>query len=154
VRIALIGCSATKRAGVHKARELYIGAFFVRALRIAEATCDELWILSARYGLVAPELEIPAYDEQLSGRRKDRGYWGNHVLAALSNAYLELPVHLVFYAGAPYVEGITGWDQRTERWANFNAGRLERNGWTFETPLRGLSRGARFTWFSTHEPRP
>ena len=72
VRVALLGCSASKRPGVHKARDLYIGAFFRRALPIAERSCDETWILSARYGLVRLDQELPTYDEQLPTRRRER----------------------------------------------------------------------------------
>ena len=153
VRVGLVGCSATKRPGTHPARELYIGAFFRRALPIAEKTCDEAWILSARYGLVALDHELPAYNEVLSGRQKDRGWWGGSVLTSLANAYEDLPVHLVFFAGAPYVEGVTGVDPRTGRWTSFNAMTLERNGWTYETPLRGLDRADRFRWFDTNRNR-
>lgn len=150
VRVALVGCSRSKREGVHPARALYTGALFRRAVTTAESTCDETWILSARHGLVALERELSSYDEELSTRRKDRALWGAHVLTALSNAYLELPLHLVFLAGGPYVEGVTGVDQRSGRFVSFNAFRIDRDGWTYEAPLRGLDRPARWAWFDLH----
>jgi hypothetical protein len=52
VRVGLVGCSATKRVGIHKARDLYLGAFFRRSLPLATRSCDEVWILSALYGLL------------------------------------------------------------------------------------------------------
>jgi hypothetical protein len=154
VRVGLVGCSASKREGIHKARDLYLGAFFRHALPIALGSCDEVWILSARHGLLHLEHATASYDEQLPTRQRDRGFWGNGVLSSLHNAYPHLPVHLVFYAGAPYVEGITGLDPRTGRSANLNWIALGRAGWTYETPLRGLDRPARFAWFNTHSGVP
>jgi hypothetical protein len=57
-----------------------------RNLPIAVATWDERWILSARYGLVALDRELPYYCEQLPTRRRERGEWGTAVLASLPNA--------------------------------------------------------------------
>ena len=134
---------------MHRARTLYTGAFFRRALAVAEATCDESWVLSARHGLVALDRELVTYDEQLSGRRTERAIWGGGVLTSLVNSYRNLPLHLVFLAGAPYVEGVTGYDQRSDVWVSFNAQHLQRLAWTWEAPLRGLARPARWSWFAS-----
>jgi hypothetical protein len=152
VVVGLVACSKSKRQGVHPARGLYTGAFFREALLISEDVHDETWILSARHGLVALDRELVAYDEELPGRRRDRVVWEIDVLSSVANAYLDLPLHLVFLAGAPYVEGVTGIDQRSERWASFNALAIERSGWTYETPLRGLDRRDRWRWFRASSP--
>jgi hypothetical protein len=64
-----------------------------------------------------------------------------------------LPLHLVILAGALYVEGLTGYEARTGRCVSVNAHRLERLGWSYETPLEGLDRPARFRWFAAQETR-
>ena len=154
VRVGLVGCSEKKhREGIHPARELYRGNFFRRSLPIAEATCDEVWILSARHGLVALEQSLTYYNEPIATRRKDREHWGAGVFTSLANGYLDLPLHLVILAGALYVEGLTGYDARTGRCVSFNAHHLERLRWSYETPLEGLDRSARFRWFAAQEPR-
>jgi hypothetical protein len=154
VHVGLVGCSDKKhREGVHPARELYRGNFFRRSLPIAQATCDEVWILSALHGLVALERPLTYYNEPIPSRRKDRAYWGAVALTSLANSYLDLPLHLVILAGALYVEGLTGYEARTGRWVSFNAQRLERLGWSYETPLEGLDRPARFRWFVAQETR-
>jgi hypothetical protein len=152
IRVGLVGCSDKKRReGIHPARKLYRGNFFRRSLPIAEATCDEVWILSARHGLVALDQPLGYYNEPMATRRKDREYWGANVLTGLANSYLDLPLHLVILAGALYVEGLTGYEPRTGRCVSFNAHHIARLGWSYETPLEGLDRPARFRWFAAQE---
>jgi hypothetical protein len=150
IRVGLVGCSDKKRDGTHPARDLYTGGFFRRALPIAEAICDETWVLSARFGLVGLTREVPWYDQKLPSRRAERASWGASVLASLAAAYPGLPLELVFLAGGPYVEGVTGLDQRTGHWVSFNADHFLDGLWTYERPLRGLDRKGRWAWFDAH----
>jgi hypothetical protein len=150
VRVGLVGCSAKKQLGVHPARVLYTGQFFRRALPIAEATSDETWILSARFGLVPLAAQVPCYDEALSSRRTERAAWGAGVITALGDAYPGLPLELVFHAGGPYVEGVTGLSQTTGHWVSFNADHFSSGLWTYSRPLHGLDRKGRWEWFKAH----
>lgn len=154
VRVGLVGCSASKRPGSQRARDLYTGNFFRRALPISEASCDETWILSAHYGILSLQRIVETYDAQLSGRQAERAIWGQSVITSLHNAFVGIPLHLAFFAGAAYVEAITGVHPATGRATNFNAIALTRAAWTYETPLRGLERGRRFAWFHSHAPAP
>lgn len=65
--IALVACGATKRAEACKAGEMYRGAMVTCALRWARTITDEghIYIVSARYGLVAHDEVIEPYQLRL-----------------------------------------------------------------------------------------
>lgn len=65
----VIPCAAEKRPGTHPARDLYDSPNFRLTLAAAEALADgeggQVLILSALYGLVAPDETITAYDVKI-----------------------------------------------------------------------------------------
>ncbi len=65
--IAIISCGAEKLEGVHKAADLYVGSFFKGNLKaaIAEFGIDNVFILSAKYGLVHASQEIESYNVKM-----------------------------------------------------------------------------------------
>lgn len=84
MRVALIGCSASKLPGKHKARDLYTGDLFKKSVAYAEATCDRWLILSAFYGLLDPDRVVESYDLALGDLSfQGRCEWGAKAKAKL-----------------------------------------------------------------------
>ncbi len=52
MRIALISCVKTKRNAASKAKDLYISSLFKMNYTYAQRTCDKIFILSAKHGLL------------------------------------------------------------------------------------------------------
>jgi hypothetical protein len=143
VRVALVGCGADKREGRHAARDLYVGSLFRAGLGHAEATADEVLIVSAHHHLVELDQEIAAYDRSLASLRKiEREAWAERVVRDLVAHYRGVSVELTFYAGALYVDAIVG---ALRRWQRSGGGIA----WRWSTPLAGLSVGQRLRWYKT-----
>ncbi len=86
-KIVLISCVSKKRPTKSKARDLYISPLFRKNLEYAlKLKPDQIFILSAKYGLVSLEEEIEPYDLTLNtmsaNEVKD---WSKGVLSDLAN---------------------------------------------------------------------
>jgi uncharacterized protein DUF6884 len=79
--IVLVQCGRTKLSKPARAEDLYIGNLFVQARSAARRLGGSWFILSAKYGLLAPHRIIAPYDQKLS--RKGDPEWGALVLVAL-----------------------------------------------------------------------
>jgi hypothetical protein len=66
--IALVSCVKSKLPYPAPPRSLYISAWFHKACDLVEASGARWFVLSSRYGLVAPETEIPRPTTTLSTR--------------------------------------------------------------------------------------
>jgi len=96
-RIGLVACCKTKAATRHPARFLYRSQLFKMALQYAVLTCDEVYILSAKYGLVALDQQIEPYELTLNGMGKqERLQWAKSIKLP--------PGQYVYFAGARYRE--------------------------------------------------
>jgi hypothetical protein len=143
VRVALVGCGADKREGRHAARDLYTGSLFRAGLSHAEATADEVLIVSAHHHLVELDQEIGAYERSLASMRKiEREAWEERVVGDLVARYSGVPIELTVYAGAMYADAIAG---ALRRWQRSGGGVA----WRWSTPLAGLSVGYRLRWYKT-----
>lgn len=103
-RIVLISCASKKRSQKSKARDLYVSQLFKLNLRYAEQLApDQIFILSAKYGLVAPDEELEPYDLTLNtmpaSEVKD---WAAQILQQLSERTDLQQDQFVFLAGAKY----------------------------------------------------
>jgi hypothetical protein len=133
VRVGLVGCAKRKRDGTHAARELYTSPLFRLALRVAEGTCDEVFVLSAVHELVDLAQPIASYDRRLSQLDKQlRALWGTRVSATLADRFPQLDVELHLYAGREYLLPL----------------HLPSH-WRVLEPLRGLGIGDRLRRLST-----
>lgn len=67
-KLLLVSCSSRKRRirWPIPARNLYTGTLLQLALQFAETHGFRPLILSAKYGVISPEEEIPYYDQKLS----------------------------------------------------------------------------------------
>ena len=64
--LCFVSCAAKKLARPAAAKDLYMSPWFVKARRLVEAQGWPWFILSAKYGLVAPEEEVAHYEKTLN----------------------------------------------------------------------------------------
>lgn len=79
--IALVGCCKTKLDHRAPARELYTGRLFRLSLEYADKVLGtgHVGILSAKFGLVTPELELDPYEQELPRAAEPLDAWGRQV---------------------------------------------------------------------------
>ena len=82
MRIALISCSKAKKNEPCPAHELYSPSdLFSLSYQYAKQNADKIYILSAKYGLVAEDRILEPYDQTLNDmRRQQQLSWANSVL--------------------------------------------------------------------------
>ena len=134
-RIALVGCVKTKRKGTHPARDLYVSPLFRKRCAYVEAEGLRWWILSAEYGLVAPDVPLRDYNRTLNAMRAaERRAWGQRVLEALRAELGDLGEYAFdIHAGSHYVTAI--------------APGLRDAGATVDVPTAGLGLGRQLAWY-------
>lgn len=102
--IALISCGKTKRDGTHAAQDLYIGTYFKKTLAYAKKHHDQIYILSAKYGLLELDQQIESYEMKITQLSKhDRNLWGLAVTKQLRAKNIDND-EIYIYAGKPYYE--------------------------------------------------
>jgi cytoplasmic iron level regulating protein YaaA (DUF328/UPF0246 family) len=103
-KTVLISCVSKKRSYKSKARDLYISPLFKKNLQYAlKLHPDQIFILSAKYGLVSLDEEIEPYDVTLNTMSaKEIKEWSDRVLHDLA-AHTDLSQdQFIFLAGAKY----------------------------------------------------
>jgi hypothetical protein len=65
-KIALVACVSKKASAPMPARDMYTSDWFRKASAYAARVTDDWYILSAKYGLIAPDTVIEPYDETLN----------------------------------------------------------------------------------------
>lgn len=124
--IVLIACCGKKLQGRHPAKDIYQSDLFKKARAWAEANGGAWFILSAKYGVLAPDQQIDDYDLTLNGAsRTYRTEWASRVATQLQWARGN---RLVVLAGNNYCRGWVGQFPRVER------------------PLAGLGIGKQLAW--------
>ncbi len=103
-KIVLISCVSKKRSVKSEARDLYISALFKKNLQYAlKLKPDQIYILSAKYGLVALDEEIKPYDVTLNNMpTAGVKQWAADVIRELSSQADLQEDQFVFLAGAKY----------------------------------------------------
>lgn len=103
-RIVLIACAAQKRSQVSKARDLYVSPLFRKNLLYAERLApDQIYILSAKYGLVGLDDELEPYDLSLNAMTAaEVRFWAAQVLRQLSERADLQQDQFIFLAGQKY----------------------------------------------------
>lgn len=107
LRVGLVSCSSLKLDRPAPARALYTSDLFRLGLAVAEATCDRVFVLSAKLGLVELDEMVIPYDQQLPRDALALAAWGTAVLERLVEALAKTgeadrPALLVVYAGERY----------------------------------------------------
>ncbi len=142
--VILIGCVRTKRASACAAAELFASPLFEGRRRYAADAGLPWYILSAKFGLLAPGDVIGPYDLYLADQSPAyRTAWGGFVIAQLLE---QLPPGLrgrtiEVHAGAAYVEPL-----RIP---------LAAHGALLTTPLAHLRQGEQLAWYNSRaRPHP
>lgn len=130
--VALVACVSKKNPIAMPARDLYISTWFRKASLYASRMADNWYILSAKYGLIAPETVIEPYDETLNRMSAAaRRAWARRVLADLEQV-LKPGDHVVFLAGQQYRQDLIE--------------PIRRMGGSVEIPMEGLRIGEQLHW--------
>ena len=105
-RIALISCSKRKNSCPCPASELYSASLLFSLLyKYAKANADRVYIISAKYGLVAEDEVLEPYDETLNAKpAAERRAWAQRVLNQLSQVCDVRKTEFVILAGQRYHE--------------------------------------------------
>lgn len=134
--IVLVSCVKSKLSHSAPARALYTSAWFRKVRDIVEASGAHWFVLSSRYGLVAPDVEIAPYDYTLNtlgvAERRD---WATSVLDKLLPE-MASETRVVMFAGYRYRE--------------FLVEPLRQRGIEVEVPMANLTRGEQLAWLSEH----
>lgn len=131
-RIALVSCVKKKASTPKPARDLYTSDWFRKASAYAMRKADQWYILSAKYGLLAPDTVIAPYDETLNTMRAaDRRVWAARVVRDLKKVLVPGD-HVVMLAGQRYRADLMD--------------PIQQIGCTAEVPMQGLGIGKQLGW--------
>jgi cytoplasmic iron level regulating protein YaaA (DUF328/UPF0246 family) len=103
-RIILISCVKEKLKTPAKAKDLYISDLFKKSYKYAQLLRpDDVFILSAKYGLLDPEQIIEPYDETLKTKSvAEIKEWSKKVIAALNEKIDLDKSEVIILAGSKY----------------------------------------------------
>jgi hypothetical protein len=80
-KIGLISCVSKKRIGNYKAEDLYISPLFKYSKFYIKNTCDDFFILSAKYGLLKPDRIINNYELSVNNFSEvQRRIWSDNII--------------------------------------------------------------------------
>lgn len=133
-KIVLISCVSKKKNIRCKAEELYISPLFIKSLKYAkQLNPDNIYILSAKYGLVRNDEFLEPYNLTLNNFSKDeRIEWSNKVIEKLKSVTSIDSDNFIILAGNNYYEYLIN--------------KLKH----YELPLDGLGIGKRLKWLDEH----
>ena len=84
--IGLLSCSKEKLSGAHSAAELYSSPFFQNNVNKLIETCDKVYVISGKFGLIELEFVMNNYDLYLGSlNHNDKLIWGNLVIKEFLN---------------------------------------------------------------------
>ena len=129
--VVLISCVKSKRRqGQWRARDLFISAWFRKALAYAESLNPKaIYILSGKYGLLELEELVEWYDVTVNSMTaREAWQWAQRVIARLSEKAVLAHDHFVVLAGTKY--------------RRFIVPHLR----PYEIPMEGLTQGRQLSW--------
>jgi len=130
--IALVACVGKKESTPKPAGDLYCSDWFRKASAYARRVANEWYILSAKYGLVAPDRVIRPYDETLKAiPAAARREWAKRVLHDLCEV-LEPGDRVIILAGKGYRADLVL--------------PIREMGCVVEVPMKGLRIGEQLSW--------
>lgn len=132
--LCLVSCVKTKLPNHAPARQLYVSDWFCKARSVIEAVGWPWRILSAKYGLVDPEMVIEPYEKTLNNmRRGERVEWSRTVMTAFDSSLTDVK-SVVIFAG--------------ERYREFVVPALRARNITVHIPMEGLRSGEQLSQLS------
>jgi hypothetical protein len=131
---ALVACVGEKRTSLAPAQDLYQSPWFRKARAYAERYADRWFILSALYGLIAPDEIREPYNVTLNTMKApERFAWAERVWPQILAAVPDpRRYRIVFLAGKHYRHHL--------------AERLLVLGYDVEVPMEGLGIGEQLAW--------
>jgi len=128
-RIVLAQCTAKKRDGRHRAKDLYDDSTYFRKQRAYARAKGDYWlILSAEYGLVDPNSTIDSYDTHVDDLN-DTDAWARDIATDLADGSATPPATVEILGGRSYADPLVP--------------ELESLGYDVVEPLCGLGIGER-----------
>ena len=132
--LCLVSCVGKKLPHSAPANALYTSDWFRKTRSLVDAKGWPWFILSAKYGIVAPEQVIEPYEKTLNTMRvAERRDWADGCFDALG-PHLAGVKSVVFFAGAKYRE--------------FLAPALRGRGFEVHVPMAGLRIGEQLAWLN------
>lgn len=132
--LVLVSCVSQKNAEPAPARLLYKSNWFVKVRSLVEKQNAEWFILSALYGVVAPDDCIAPYEKTLNAAHvAERRIWSE-------NAYRQLAPHLIFNQRIVIFAG--------QRYRQFLVPALRRDGYQVDVPMARLRIGEQLAWLA------
>ena len=103
-RIVLISCVSQKLLHRAKAKDLYVSTLFKLNLKYAnKLNPDDIYVLSAEYGLLDLEQEINPYEKTLNNMRANEvKQWASQVIEQIRNIGAVDETEFTFLAGEKY----------------------------------------------------
>lgn len=103
-RIILISCVSKKLDHHAKAKDLYISTLFKLNLKYAEQLApDEIFVLSAKHGLLTLEQEVEPYEQTLNDMRSSEiRVWANRIIEQIREHFIIDDSEFTFLAGDKY----------------------------------------------------
>jgi len=131
-KVVLISCVSKKLHHRSKAQDLYVSPLFKKNLRYAKSlNADDIFVLSAEYGLLRLDEEIEPYDKTLNKMRSaEIKEWASSVLNQLEKLVDLENDEFVFLAGNNY--------------RKFLLPHIKH----YEIPMKGLGIGKQLQWLS------
>lgn len=107
-RVALISCVSKKLKHLAKARDLYVSTLFRFNLKYAEKlNVDAIFVLSAKYGLVALNEEIDTYELTLNTMSSSEiKLWADNVIEQIKAVTSIDETEFIFLAGNNYSKNL------------------------------------------------
>ena len=132
--IALIGCVKSKKKNICKAKDMYISPLFRKSLNYASKTCSNIYILSAKYGLLSMDDIISPYNETLNQKTEhEKKIWAAKVHRQMQEKGISTEDKIMFLSGESYYKYLK---------------MIYKNS---ITPLAGLQMGKRLKWLKESE---
>jgi cytoplasmic iron level regulating protein YaaA (DUF328/UPF0246 family) len=109
-KVCLISCVKSKNEGKHKAIDLYCGQLYTGHLKYARSLGfkdEDIYILSAKHGLLKHDDVIEPYEKTLNNMKKpERNKWAKIVLEQLKNSFDVHSTEFTILAGKNYYENL------------------------------------------------
>jgi len=105
-RVAILSCTKSKLNYPCRAAELYTASpIFRLAYAYAKKTCDQIYILSAKYGLLLEDSQIEPYDESLQDKSAaEYTQWSKQILESLASQQDLHNDHFLILTGNQYCQ--------------------------------------------------
>ena len=101
--IALIGCVKSKNKGIHKACDLYNSPLFKYQLEYAKKKTNNIYILSAKYGVLKLDDKIRDHEQTLNNMNdKQIKEWNFKVYNQLTKLGVSKKDRIIFLCGKNY----------------------------------------------------